>query len=109
MVCRVEIADKGGRMERGGFHFEVWLIEGDIASKMEVRFVDGRFKSPRYYTIDNYILFEPKSEKIEEWLGYWGGVSKGLGLGDIVFEKEVTGTIAKLKEEERKAKLGINE
>lgn len=79
------------------FGFEAWYIAGDIASKIELRFVDKRFKAPRYYRIDDYVLFEPKIEKVEGWLEYWRELAARLGL-DLVVEEDVTKTLNKLKE-----------
>jgi len=82
------------------FAFEAWLISGDIASKIEVRLVDRRFRTPLYYRVDDYILFEPKAEKVEEWLEYWREVASRLGL-ELLVEEEVTSALNALRDANR--------
>lgn len=76
------------------------MISGDIASKIEVRLVDRRFRAPRYYRVDDYVLFEPKAEKVEEWLEYWREVASRLGL-KLLVEEDVTKALNVLREASR--------
>jgi len=89
----------GALSHRSDFGFEAWYIGGDIASKIELRFVDRRLKAPRYYRVDDYVLFEPKVERVEGWLEYWRELAASLGLS-LRIEEEVVSALTRLKEVE---------